>query len=1746
MTNRVVTALLILLATIAIVGHAVVLFMSPPDRWREWMQLLVAQQVANTLNRQVRLGPVVDLTPLGVEARWLAVAETPEGLEAGLLLSAERMRLAFNLRAILRGVVSPAAGIGRVEVLNGWAHIVRDEAGDLNIEQLVPEPVEPVPPEARFQGIIVLNNTTIIYDDYAIETARGTMVALELAGVDAEIDMRTLGWVDIEATGRERLGRLGSFSIDGVSELDTGYAWATAEVGSIDAAYWFDTFVASDEVAVQRGRMNVTAKLGMMPQDDAPPELSVSALARGDDFSVTAAQLTGEQVIAGFLATVTMSGAEVHSLEARVASTSVEATGFIADFDSPVLNLTFQGNAERIEDLMRLAPDLDASVNEQIESLAVAGPVLVSGRVTGPLESANLSAEVQAPGSVRYASADFGAVSTGPVDLRFDLLDIGDPNIRGVAQIARAEAADLSPLQELLPETVEGPIEVTPLEGVVADVLWSTENPVLQTDLNIARMTLGDLVVEDLITGVAMAGDIIWLSDLTARPIGSRLSADAVVDIGAEGGPWAWASGTLEDLDLARLEGLPGVDLPEAVSGQFSGRFAAEIADGEPWVIAEAVLDDPAYGDYGTQSLTGIFVLDGDAVQVRGANFQDGLGAGWVRGVIPFEGEMMADFAVAGVDLAALREEFDLGVDRLQGEAFVTGSARGTFENPVIDATVRAFGVETGEYRVDAVIAKLSGDLQRMEVNDLFASSGRLVARVEGALTDVDIDEGNAGIDGTLTLAGPIDQRTLDLADIEGDDIAGAMRAEMDIGGTLQRPSAQGQISLDYGRYESIATDGAVMAVNLQGDVLELEQLRVPVGGATLTGEASITSLYDTPIVSASIRARDLTLQDLALWREVGLPLEGQVDLPYLSLQGPLDDLKGMAQIQATDLELGDNEIGAVSAWVVFDENALTLRRTIVDVAGGTLALEGSYRLDEQRIMPSVVEFDDVAMSELLQLGIPIAESFADGTAAAEGGVPLSQRLASLSMRLKGRVDGDLEIEGVIPEPSPVGTEAEEEMRRWLAALAGTLDVSIEDPSLDNRPLPDTLLRAEVADEPEVALQVEAAEEDALITADGTWRPDGTVAFLAEVSSFDLAGLRPWLPTVAETTGGRLNLTIQASGTVDDPNLIASVDIVEPELRGVQFDLIAAPIIRFSDNEVDIDSLVLREGDEELFVDGRIPFDWATMSVPSEGELAVVARADGTDLAILPPLIAEAMADSLLEAERIQQLLAVGSIDSLISISGTVRRPVLNGQLTVDASLIETPFMSAPIEDVALDVNFTGQGGATIVELDELTARVQSLIVEGSGTAEVSDYDLAVLHQNAYDLQLTVQAPRQDLVGDSLTARDVRGTVTLETTAPGLQLLTVDELGADFGDGSVLLDGTATLSSFVPSELTNNDFDMVLVADDARPRYRNIFLGTVDGRISFANPAPGEPAGIQGGMTVSHAVIGLPPLAGEAGAEMQGMPAAFPSPQMDVSLAIGQDVRVRTTGLTAPLEPTSRAVWVQGTPQRPNIQGQIEVQEGEATVTGGILNIQTAGVQFLLRPALGVRRREAPFELDLDGNVWATATQTIESTVVDGRQLEDVEILLQVSGTLPSNIHVQVSSSPPLAEEQLYALLGTAPFTGGDLTLAGDLEDVMTEQFVAALGAAFRHYVFQPFQEDLRELLGLSVFEVSFAFDQPVSVRLGGYLIEDLLVTYETSVGTGEEYELGVSYRVERQFELSYKTDESDDHRLLVEYVVRF
>jgi autotransporter translocation and assembly factor TamB len=84
--------------------------------------------------------------------------------------------------------------------------------------------------------------------------------------------------------------------------------------------------------------------------------------------------------------------------------------------------------------------------------------------------------------------------------------------------------------------------------------------------------------------------------------------------------------------------------------------------------------------------------------------------------------------------------------------------------------------------------------------------------------------------------------------------------------------------------------------------------------------------------------------------------------------------------------------------------------------------------------------------------------------------------------------------------------------------------------------------------------------------------------------------------------------------------------------------------------------------------------------------------------------------------------------------------------------------------------------------------------------------------------------------------------------------------------------------------------------------------------------------------------------------------------------------------------------------------------------------------------------------------------------------------------------------------------------------------------------------VFEPLEAQLRSLLGLSEFAVSFGVNQPAELRVGKYLVKNLLVSYQRSLGTGslEDWWLSVSYEVSPGNVVSYYARSDGETRFMI------
>jgi len=203
--RRITKALLICLAVLLLLAVAGVYLASRTDWVRAQLRALIAEQIAERSGREVQVGEISGDLLSGVVINNFAIAAESK-LEEGVILAAERIRISYDLFAVLRGR-APVACIQRVELEQAYADLVRDEKGVINLTQIFP-PAEPpvvVPPEQRFRGQIVIRDNVIDYRDEAAPTRDGQPLEMRFTDVQGEVLVSQYGplTAHLEATAAD-------------------------------------------------------------------------------------------------------------------------------------------------------------------------------------------------------------------------------------------------------------------------------------------------------------------------------------------------------------------------------------------------------------------------------------------------------------------------------------------------------------------------------------------------------------------------------------------------------------------------------------------------------------------------------------------------------------------------------------------------------------------------------------------------------------------------------------------------------------------------------------------------------------------------------------------------------------------------------------------------------------------------------------------------------------------------------------------------------------------------------------------------------------------------------------------------------------------------------------------------------------------------------------------------------------------------------------------------------------------------------------------------------------------------------------------------------------------------------------------------------------------------------------------------------------------------------------------------------
>lgn len=1728
MLRNVAKYILVLLVVLGILA-GVGLYVALRPRWvRERVRDIVAQELANRTGREVQVGQIEGNLLTGIILNNLAIAER-ERLSDGVVLGAARVRIKYNLMAVLRGQVAAAASVEQVDLYQPYVKIIRDEVGEINLTRIFPPAKVPIPPEKRFRGKLIIHDAVIDLEDQTLGANEGKPLALRLTDVQGEVAVNPYGPLAVTLRASNDAGRFASLEIELRADTEKKIFCIEGSVAGLDGPWWYDLFVQSPEFRLTEGRVDGNFSVWSMPTESEGSDVGYFASAAISGGRAAAMALSpGEIAFSGDVC-VTPEGIDIETLNANWAGVRLQASGVLFDFSNPTVDLAVNIRGLDTRHLASLMPEQALPEIVGLASLAT------QAQIVGQWPHLSLYVTGRSSGPLKIVTPNLTGISVAGLEFEGWLPDSAQP-----AVLAQIGAGKVEPGTITLPATEDGQtdrtITVSALNNLHVDLLYAGQTPVLETFVVLDEVTLDEVTVANLEASVQAVGETVRVEGLQAEALGGQITGHGLIQNAFAQARTLYFDGLVQDLDLTTLQALP-LDLPEDLAGQANILFTGTVANNIPSIIARIHAQQLQANDIQVDDIVGLAELEGDVVRFPLVQITDPKGLIWAQGRLDGDGNITAKLAVAELDIASLGPY--LSQSDLAGKAYLSATIGGSLKEPEGQVQLIAFQPRYQQYNGDVVAVNVEGNLDEVNLEKLWLARGTAILAGRGQLTNLDLKANNADLAGEVKVVG---LQIGEVAELTGRSlpVTGNTEAQLTLAGTLRQPAVSGKVRLAHGSFQDYSVDAASLSFALVKDTLKFSDATIRAQDAVINGEGQIWNIYEQAQYSAQLTARGVYLQDIVPLQQMGLQIAGEIEIPLAHIKSGKAGPEGEGRLVASDVTIGNEEIHNVDTLVTIQGNQICLPRTTLQVAGGQVASEAAYDW-EHRQLTADVSITAADIPRLLRLAVAIVA--AQDTEDAEDGQQAGRLLRSLSLRTEGELTTRAIIAGS------------------LKTLQGQVQLKLARLGLDDKSLPDVAgqLTVNLAEGKLVALtgiDVEITQGEGLLILTGDIEPEGELDLVADATSFNLAAWREWLPSGLKI-GGTMAFTIVARGPTNSPRLKGSVDILNANFRGVGFDLLSVPIMTVTEERINIDTLILKRGEQQIVMDGHLPFTWNPPSIPVDEEMKFAAKVENTDLGFFPPLVDEFISGGQNKGGAARptvwaDLKARGEVNSEISIGGTISNPVLQGYLKIAEGKISRPAWPHPLEDINVNLQLARQQQTNVLDVAQAQALWDNTTLDVDGQAHIDYLTGADFIKNRINLSLKVQAPQQQL-WPGTTMTDLGGEVTLVSEPGGNPLLTVRDLGGELGKGSVTLAGTVQFTKLGAdwpetfARLAENETNLRLAFEGAHIKYPDAYDGLVEGAITVHNPQPDAPVHIAGLLTLQNAELGVPAGGGGGETTLEGFDASFPAPTFDLAVAIGPKVAFSSAGVNAPLRATDKAVVISGTLQRPVIAGEVQVEPGKTKLPAGVVKITELGVKYRLGPTL--TSYTVPVKLEFTGEVWGSAEQIIASATVDGEPLGPVHIYYEISGTLPPPVKVDVSSEPPLSEEQIYAIVGREPFAR--LAATGppaDLSQVVSKQFMGLLAAGFRAKIFEPLEEQIRRTLGLSEFTVYFAFDQPLEMRIGKHLFKDLSVSYRHTVisETTDEWDLSLSYELPRRLHLSYTTNESGETQVRIGRTYQF
>lgn len=845
----------------------------------------------------------------------------------------------------------------------------------------------------------------------------------------------------------------------------------------------------------------------------------------------------------------------------------------------------------------------------------------------------------------------------------------------------RSDVLDLRTLQRLFFPRAR--IQLAGRIGAEARVVGPFNVPRLEGEISHGSGSINRQAFSDASGRFSYYGGVLVFDDVSAASAGGHLLGHARLNLNAG------SFFLLADARSLDMRGLSGVlDFDPTLRGRASGVIAAAGVPGKVLAQGRVEMDRGQAMGVGFDRLESIFGYDAGHLDLHRLEARSGQTRVHASGKKGRSGALDLSLTGTAVNLGRLADRF--GLRRwLAGTADIQGRVQGTLEAPELVGTVRGRQGHLGPFPFDEARGRVRVTTTGLQTPGLvlFDGPGRYFATGEIRWAEP------TRVDLTARAADVPAQRLLEIADIPV-RLSGTVESTVRLSGPMHRPLAEGTMVMRNGRIEGQPVDQAEAAFRWTGSELLLDQFTARASASLIEARGSVSR---TGQLGITFTAGGLDLKDIAVLRTDAFRTDGHVDLSG-TLGGTVQSPAITATVLSGDLILNGQRFTHTEGAVQYREGRLQFAPLTLNQGGGFFSLSGVVVLRDDPVLDVQISARQGQLATLLgfaglQLPFSLTGSM-DGSFSAFG--PLSNLRASLNFNLTdGRV-GDHQIR--------------------QASVGATLQ---------NNAITLRTFRL-------VPAQGELVGAGRIDLAGRS-----EVEFGGKGLSLDL--LRP-LFGIQWPIAGTLDLTLQVSGSLNDPLIGLSADATNGTVRGVPFDKVSVQAF-YRDGQLSVEHGLWQwqQQRHRARLTGTIPVDVANWRFDPVRPMSMRLELVDSDLSLLGLL-----------TDKVEQ--AEGRLAGEVAITGTAGRPHMEGTLTATDGTIKLRGIDPPLTAVTGEIMLRED---SVHVVNRLTARMGEGAVGVSGSLTLSNF-----LPNQFALELTADGARLEYPQVFIGALDTQLRIT--------------------------------------------------------------------------------------------------------------------------------------------------------------------------------------------------------------------------------------------------------------------------------------------------------------------------------------------------------------------------------------------------